>query len=145
MRVTPSGNTWRHVGMSFAALACWLTIGLIALELLWATQTDPGHVETTLRAVFSALGMAAVVSLVAVATPTLLTGRSNSVRDLFLGVAVILLITALSNPVRMEAGLVAIIGDMVLTAPFAVVVMVAAVVTVRAWKRRRPGVSAAPQ
>lgn len=129
---------WRHVWLSFVALACWLTVGLVAVELLWMSQAEPDEPETLLQSALSALGMAGFVSLVAVAAPTLLTGRSSSVRDVALGVAVILVASAFSHPLRVEAGPVAILGDMLLTAPFAVIVMIAAVATVLAWKRLWP-------
>lgn len=76
-------------------------------------------------------------ALLAIALPTILTRRTRHLRDALLGAVVMLLHIALGHPFRGPVNADALITDVVLFAPFAVVVNTLAATAAWAWLRRQ--------
>lgn len=133
-------DTWRHIATFSLVFLCWLLLVLVILQIISMTSVGPAGepaIIQILQVGALVLRLAAIVSIVAVALPTWLTGRPSRTRDTLLSVVVLLLVTSLSHPLRVENGPLAIIGDMILTFPFALTVSVASALTVHAIERQR--------
>ena len=74
-------------------------------------------------------------ALLAIALPTILTRRTRHLRDAFLGAVVMLLHVALSHPFRGPVSIDALVTDVVLFAPFAILINTLAGIAAWAWLR----------
>lgn len=76
-------------------------------------------------------------ALLGIALPTVLTRRTGHLRDALLGTVVMLLQVAVSHPLRGPVNVDALVTDVVLFAPFAVLVNALAGIAAWAWLHRQ--------